>query len=87
MVGWQQCPRYLGYHVLKINFIAPRTILQLKVTFYIDPNSILNVAVDKVTEKKDKITINNYKRRISKAKFDLMVKDAENYQAENEKQK
>ncbi|XP_068935900.1 heat shock cognate 71 kDa protein-like [Petaurus breviceps papuanus] len=59
-----------------------------EVTFDIDANGILNVsAVDKSTGKKNKITINNDKGRLSKEDIERMVQEAEKYKAEDEKQR
>jgi L1 cell adhesion molecule like protein len=80
--------KFLGSLELKEIPPAPRGILQIEVTFDIDANGILNVtAVEKLTGKKDKITINNYKRRISKTEVEFMVEEAENYRSEDERQK
>jgi L1 cell adhesion molecule like protein len=63
-------------------------VIQLEVTFDIDAKGTLNVtAVEKFSGQNSKITINNYKRRLSQAEFELMVKGSENYRAEYEKQK
>jgi molecular chaperone DnaK (HSP70) len=70
--------KFLGSLELKDISSAPRGVLQIEVSFDIDANGTLNVtAVEKITGKKDKITLHNYKRRLSKAQFDLMVQDAE----------
>jgi len=67
---------------------APRGVPQIEVTFDIDANGILNVsASDKSTGKQNKITITNDKGRLSKEEIDQMVKDAEKYRDEDEKQK
>ena len=67
---------------------APRGVPQIEVTFDIDANGILNVsAVDKSTGKENKITITNDKGRLSKEEIERMVKEAENYKDEDEKQK
>nr|ATW01060.1 heat shock protein 70 [Haliotis gigantea] len=67
---------------------APRGVPQIEVTFDIDANGILNVsAVDKSTMKENKITITNDKGRLSKEEIERMVNEAENYKAEDEKQK
>jgi len=61
---------------------------QIEVTFDIDANGILNVsAVDKSTGKENKITITNDKGRLSKEEIERMVKEAEAYKDEDEKQK
>lgn len=67
---------------------APRGVPQIEVTFDIDANGIMNVsAVDKSTGKENKITITNDKGRLSKEDIERMVKDAEKYRDEDEKQK
>ncbi|XP_076322898.1 heat shock 70 kDa protein cognate 4 [Tachypleus tridentatus] len=67
---------------------APRGVPQIEVTFDIDANGIMNVtAVDKSTGKENKITITNDKGRLSKEEIERMVKEAENYRDEDEKQK
>ncbi|OMP01636.1 Heat shock protein 70 family [Corchorus capsularis] len=64
---------------------APRGVPQIKVTFDIDANGILNVtAEDKTAGVKNKITITNDKGRLSKEEIEKMVKDAEKYKAEDE---
>ncbi|KAG8195095.1 hypothetical protein JTE90_013573 [Oedothorax gibbosus] len=67
---------------------APRGVPQIEVTFDIDANGILNVsAVDKSTGKENKITITNDKGRLSKEEIERMVKDAEKYKDDDDKQK
>jgi len=67
---------------------APRGIPQIEVTFDVDANGILNVgAEDKSTGKKSKITITNDKGRLGKEEIERMVKEAEKYRAEDEKNK
>merc|ERR1719150_2753238 len=67
---------------------APRGVPQIEVTFDIDANGILNVsAMDKSSGKQNKITITNDKGRLSKEEIERMVNDAEQYKAEDEKQK
>merc|ERR1712063_69359 len=64
---------------------APRGVPQVEVTFDIDVNGILNVsAQDKSTGKSNQITITNEKGRLSQAKIDRMVQEAEKYRAEDE---
>lgn len=61
---------------------------QIEVTFDIDANGILNVsAVDKSTGKQNKITITNDKGRLSKDEIERMVKEADDYKADDEKQR
>jgi len=65
---------------------APRGVPQIEVTFDIDANGILNVsAEDKTTGKKNKITITNDKGRLTKEQIESMVKQAEQYKNEDEK--
>ncbi|XP_032683761.1 heat shock 70 kDa protein cognate 4-like [Odontomachus brunneus] len=67
---------------------APRGIPQIEVTFDVDANSILNVsAVEKSTNKENKITITNDKGRLSREDIERMVSEAERYHAEDEKQR
>lgn len=67
---------------------APRGVPQIEVTFDIDANGILNVsAQDKSTGKQNKITITNDKGRLSQEEIDRMVKEAEDYKAEDEANK
>jgi len=64
---------------------APRGVPQIEVTFDIDANGILNVhAMDKASNKSEKITITNDKGRLSKEEIERMVNDAEKYKAEDE---
>jgi len=65
---------------------APRGVPQIEVTFDLDANGILNVsAVDKGTQKSNKITITNDTGRLSKEQIERMVADAEKYKADDEK--
>jgi L1 cell adhesion molecule like protein len=67
---------------------APRGVPQIEVTFDIDANGILNVsAEDKTTGNKNKITITNDKGRLSKDQIEKMVREAEQYKAQDEKNK
>lgn len=67
---------------------APRGVPQIEVTFDIDANGILNVtALEKSTNKENKITITNDKGRLSKEDIERMVNEAEKYRSEDEKQK
>jgi len=67
---------------------APRGVPQIEVTFDIDANGILNVtAVEKGTGRESKITITNDKGRLSKDDIERMVKDAEKYRGEDDKQR
>merc|ERR1712179_316361 len=65
---------------------APRGTPQIEVTFDLDANGILNVsAEDKKTGNKNKITITNDQGRLSKDQIEQMVRDAEQYSAEDKK--
>lgn len=67
---------------------APRGVPQIEVTFDIDANGILNVsAQDKSTGNIHKITITNDKGRLSQEQIDRMVKEAEQYKAQDEAQR
>ena len=64
---------------------APRGVPQIKVTFELDTNGILNVSAEDVgSKKKNQITITNDKGRLSKDEIDRMVKDAEKFKAQDE---
>jgi len=65
---------------------APRGTPQIAVAFDLDANGILNVtASDKGTGKQNKITITNDKGRLTKEQIEEMIKNAEKFQAEDEK--
>ncbi len=67
---------------------SPRGVPQIEVTFDIDSNGILNVsAVDKSTNKLEKITIKNDKSRLSESEIRRMVDEAEQYKADDDKQR
>ncbi|RZC38978.1 Sina, MreB Mbl, and/or zf-C3HC4 2 domain containing protein, partial [Asbolus verrucosus] len=67
---------------------APKGVHQIEVTFDINANGILNVtAVEKTTNKENKITITNDKNRLSKEDIKRMINDAEKYRSEDEKRK
>ena len=59
---------------------APRGVPQVKVTFDINANGILNVsAADKTTGKSNRITITNNKGHVSKDGIECMLREAEQY--------
>lgn len=63
----------------------PRGQPQIEVSFDVDSNGILNVsAVEKSTNKENKITITNDKGRLSQEDIDRMVSEAEKYKHEDE---
>ena len=64
---------------------APHGVPQVKVTFNIDANGILNIsASDKTTGKSNRITITNDKGHLLKEEIEHMVNEAEKYKAEDE---
>jgi L1 cell adhesion molecule like protein len=67
---------------------APRGVPQIEVSLDLDANGILNVtAVEKGTGKSNKITITNDKGRLSKEDIENMVKTAERFKEEDERQR
>ena len=67
---------------------APRGVPKIDVSFDVDANGILNVtAKDQSTGKSNAITITNDKGRLSKQDIERMVRDAEKYKEEDEKQR
>ncbi len=67
---------------------AQRGVPQIEVSFDMDANGILNVsAADKTTGKSEKITITNDKGRLSSEEVQRMLKEAEQFSAEDKKQK
>ncbi len=64
----------------------PRGVPQIEVTYDIDANGILNVsACEKSSGKAQKITITNERGRLSPDDIDRMVKEAEKFKEEDEK--
>jgi len=67
---------------------APRGVPQIEVTFDVDANGILNVtAVEQSTKRKNAITITNDKGRLTKSDIERMIREAEQYRAEDEQLK
>ncbi|KZT66757.1 heat shock protein 70 [Daedalea quercina L-15889] len=67
---------------------APRGAPQIEVTFEIDANGIMKIsAMDKGTGKSNSVTITNEKGRLSSEEIDRMVKEAEEFAAEDEAQR
>ncbi|XP_055601461.1 heat shock 70 kDa protein cognate 4-like [Uranotaenia lowii] len=67
---------------------APRGVPQIEVTFDLDANGIMNVsAIEKSTNKENRITITNDKGRLSKDDIDRMVNEAEKFRNEDDKQR
>ncbi|CAF3613782.1 unnamed protein product [Adineta steineri] len=80
--------RLLGNFVLSGFPPAPRGVPQIEVTFEIDANGILNFsAVDKTTNRENKIAITTDKGRLSKDDIERMVCDAERYKKEDDAQR
>ena len=78
----------LGQSELSGILPAPRCVPQINVAFVVDADGVLNVSVDdKATNKKYKISISNYKGRLSKEETELMVAEADKYKAEDDTQK
>ncbi|KAI5985234.1 heat shock protein 70 family [Pisolithus marmoratus] len=64
--------------------LAPRGVPQIRVTFDINADGILNVsASDCTTGRSKRITITNDNGRLSKEEIERMVTEAEKYKAEN----
>ncbi|KAI9451252.1 heat shock protein 70 [Lactarius psammicola] len=64
---------------------APRGVPQIEVTFEVDTNGIMKIsAADKGTGKSESITITNEKGRLSKEDIDRMIREAEDFAAEDE---
>jgi L1 cell adhesion molecule like protein len=62
----------------------PRGVPQIEVSFDVDANGILNVsAAEKSTGKSNKITITNDKGRLSRDEIERLVKESEQYAAED----
>lgn len=60
---------------------------QIEVTYELDANGILHVsAQDKASSRKNNITINNDKGRLSQADIDRMIEEAEKFKAEDKAQ-
>ncbi|KAH9856363.1 heat shock protein 70 [Lenzites betulinus] len=67
---------------------APRGVPQIEVTFEVDANGIMKIsASDKGTGKSESITIKNEKGRLSPEEIERMVKEAEEFAAEDEAQR
>mmetsp|Transcript_35072 Transcript_35072/g.47899 ORF Transcript_35072/g.47899 Transcript_35072/m.47899 type:complete len:643 (+) Transcript_35072:55-1983(+) len=59
---------------------APRGVPQIEVTFDVDENGIMQVsAMDKSTNREEKITITNDKGRLSQEEIERMVREAEEF--------
>ncbi|KAN0120439.1 Heat shock protein 70 family [Russula decolorans] len=64
---------------------APRGVPQIEVTFEVDTNGIMKIsAADKGTGKSESITITNERGRLSKDDIDRMIREAEDFAAEDE---
>jgi len=64
---------------------APRGTPQIEVTFDVDANGIMNItALEKSTGKSKNITITNQKGRLDDSEIERLVKEAEQYKAEDD---
>ena len=80
--------KLLGRFELSGILPAPRGVPQIEISFDVDSNGILNVsAVDKATNKSNKITITNERGRLSKEDIERMIADAEKHKEEDTKRK
>ncbi|VFQ89039.1 unnamed protein product [Cuscuta campestris] len=67
---------------------APKGVAKFDVDFEIDANGILTVSAVLVgSNNRDQISITNHSARLSKAEINRMVKEAEDYKAQEEKRK
>ena len=66
----------------------PRGVPQIEITYDINADGILNVsAVEKSSGSKEEITVTNDKGRLSKDDIERMVKEAEEFKEDDEKEK
>merc|ERR1719378_977241 len=66
---------------------APKGVPCIEVTYELDANGILHVSArDKASARKNNITINNDKGRLSQADIDRMIEEAEKFKAEDKAQ-
>jgi len=66
---------------------AARGVPQIEITYELDANGILHVtAKDKASARKNNITINNEKGRLTQADIDRMISEAEKFKAEDNAQ-
>ncbi|XP_063404029.1 uncharacterized protein LOC134687564 [Mytilus trossulus] len=78
----------LGTFVLTGIPAAPKGVPQIVVTFDIDANGIFTIsAEDKLTGKRNSLTITNDKGRLGSKEIDKMVNEAEKFKAEDEQQR
>ena len=78
----------LGKFILTAIPPAPRGVPRIEVTFDVDSNGIMNVsAVDKSTNKMEKITVKNDKSRLSESEIKRMVDEAEKFKHEDDQQR
>ena len=86
--SWTKDNNLLGKFELTGIPPAPKGVPQIEVTFDIDANGILNVwAFDKSTGNGKKVTMTNDKGRLSREEIKRMVKEAENYRHDDERQR
>ncbi|CAF0935629.1 unnamed protein product [Adineta steineri] len=74
----------LGCFTLSDILFSSNEAPQIQITFDIDANGILNVsAIDKTSQKENKITVTNDKGRLSKSDIESLIKKLERYDLEN----
>ena len=67
---------------------APRGVPQIEISYELDANSILTItAVDKGSNKSEKLTITQNKGRLSEEQIKKMVQEAEQYEEEDKRNK
>lgn len=77
----------LGYFTFSNILFTSDKMPQIEITFDIDVNGILNVsAVEKTSQKENKITVTNNKGRLSKLDIENMIKNFEKYDLEDKKE-
>jgi len=86
--GMTKTNRLLGQFELSGIPPAPRGVPQVEVSFDVDANGILSIgAHDKGTGKQETLTITSEKGRLSDEEIETMVKEAEEYAEEDNKEK
>lgn len=77
----------LGYFTLSNILFTSDKLPQIEITFDIDVNGILHVtAVEKTSQKENKITVTNNKGRLSKLDIENLIKNFEKYDLEDNKE-
>jgi L1 cell adhesion molecule like protein len=77
----------LGYFTLSNILFTSNKMPQIEITFDIDVNGILNVsAVEKTSQKENKITVTNNKGRLSKLDIENLINNFEKYDLKDKKE-